>query len=76
MDAILTFPSATHTGADSMSLTASHASEKILSVEALTVSFDGFRAVDSLSLSVDRNELRVIHRGSSSCRSAQHEASC
>lgn len=60
MDAILTFPPATHTGADSMSLTASHASEKILSVEALTVSFDGFRAVDSLSLSVDRNELRVI----------------
>jgi urea transport system ATP-binding protein len=43
-----------------MSKTASNASEKILVVEDLTVSFDGFRAVDALSLSVDRNELRVI----------------
>ncbi|MFW2354070.1 urea ABC transporter ATP-binding protein UrtD [Hydrogenophaga sp.] len=43
-----------------MSQTASHASEKVLVVEDLTVSFDGFKAVDSLSLSVDRNELRVI----------------
>ncbi|MEB0112994.1 urea ABC transporter ATP-binding protein UrtD [Variovorax sp. RTB1] len=34
--------------------------EQILRVEALTVSFDGFKAVDALSLSVDRNELRVI----------------
>lgn len=34
--------------------------ETILVLEDLTVSFDGFRAVDSLSLSVDRNELRVI----------------
>jgi urea transport system ATP-binding protein len=34
--------------------------ETILRLEDLTVSFDGFRAVDSLSLSVDRNELRVI----------------
>ena len=32
----------------------------ILRVEELTVSFDGFRAVDALSLSVERNELRVI----------------
>ena len=32
----------------------------ILRVEELTVSFDGFRAVDGLSLSVERNELRVI----------------
>lgn len=32
----------------------------ILSVEDLTVSFDGFRAVDGLSLSVARDELRVI----------------
>lgn len=38
---------------------ASHA-EPILRVEDLTVSFDGFRAVDGLSLSVDRSELRVI----------------
>lgn len=49
-----------HNGADLMSKTASNASEKILVVEDLTVSFDGFRAVDALSLSVDRNELRVI----------------
>jgi urea transport system ATP-binding protein len=34
--------------------------EAILRVEALTVSFDGFRAVDGLSLSIDRHELRVI----------------
>ena len=38
----------------------SSTSETILSVEGLTVSFDGFRAVDELSLTVDRNELRVI----------------
>ncbi len=34
--------------------------ETILRLEDLTVSFDGFRAVDALSLSIDRNELRVI----------------
>jgi len=33
---------------------------KILSVEALTVSFDGFKAVDDLNLSIDENELRVV----------------
>jgi urea transport system ATP-binding protein len=32
----------------------------LLAIEDLTVSFDGFKAVDSLSLYVDRNELRVI----------------
>ena len=32
----------------------------ILSVEDLTVSFDGFKAVDSLTLYVDKEELRVI----------------
>ncbi|CAB3659393.1 High-affinity branched-chain amino acid transport ATP-binding protein LivF [Achromobacter pestifer] len=32
----------------------------ILTVEDLTVSFDGFRAVDGLSLSVAQDELRVI----------------
>jgi urea transport system ATP-binding protein len=37
----------------------SHA-EYILAVEDLTVSFDGFKAVDSLNLYVERNELRVI----------------
>ncbi len=32
----------------------------LLAVEDLTVSFDGFKAVDSLNLYVDQNELRVI----------------
>jgi urea transport system ATP-binding protein len=32
----------------------------VLAVEGLTVSFDGFRAVDDLSLYLDRNEIRVI----------------
>lgn len=31
-----------------------------LAVEDLTVSFDGFKAIDSLNLYVDKNELRVI----------------
>jgi urea transport system ATP-binding protein len=35
-------------------------SNVVLHVESLTVSFDGFKAVDDLSLYVDRNELRVI----------------
>lgn len=33
---------------------------KILSIENLTVSFDGFKAVDDLSMSIDENELRVV----------------
>jgi len=32
----------------------------LLAIEDLTVSFDGFKAVDNLTLYVDRNELRVI----------------
>jgi len=32
----------------------------VLAVEDLTVSFDGFKAIDKLSLYVDNNELRVI----------------
>ncbi|HYD68777.1 urea ABC transporter ATP-binding protein UrtD [Azospirillum sp.] len=32
----------------------------LLSVEGLTVSFDGFKAVDDLSFYVDENEIRVI----------------
>ncbi len=32
----------------------------LLGVEGLTVSFDGFRAVDDLSFYLDRNEIRVI----------------
>ena len=35
-------------------------SEFLLAVEGLTVSFDGFRAVDDLSLYINRNEIRVI----------------
>ena len=34
--------------------------EFVLYVEDLTVSFDGFKAIDSLNLYVDKNELRVI----------------
>ncbi|MCY1666275.1 urea ABC transporter ATP-binding protein UrtD [Rhizobium sp. SL86] len=34
--------------------------EFILSIDALTVSFDGFKAVNDLSLYVDENEIRVI----------------
>ena len=34
--------------------------EFILTIEDLTVSFDGFKAVDSLNLYVDKNELRVV----------------
>jgi len=37
----------------------SHTSQ-ILSIENLTVSFDGFKAVDNLSMSIDEKELRVI----------------
>ncbi len=32
----------------------------LLSIEDLTVSFDGFKAVDSLNLYLNKNELRVI----------------
>jgi urea transport system ATP-binding protein len=32
----------------------------VLSVEDLTVSFDGFKAIDNLNLYIDKNELRVI----------------
>jgi urea transport system ATP-binding protein len=34
--------------------------EFILTIEDLTVSFDGFKAVDGLNLYVDENELRVV----------------
>jgi urea transport system ATP-binding protein len=34
--------------------------EFLLAVEGLTVSFDGFKAVDDLSLYIDPNEIRVI----------------
>ena len=34
--------------------------EFVLSVEGLTVSFDGFKAVNDLSLYVEEQEIRVI----------------
>ena len=34
--------------------------DSVLSVENLTVSFDGYKVVDELSFSIDENELRVI----------------
>ena len=32
----------------------------VLAIEDLTVSFDGFKAVDNLTLYIDKNELRVV----------------
>ena len=32
----------------------------VLAIEGLTVSFDGFKAVDDLNLYLDRNEVRVV----------------
>ena len=32
----------------------------VLAIEDLTVSFDGFKAVDSLTMYIDKNELRVV----------------
>lgn len=32
----------------------------VLAIEDLTVSFDGFKAVDALSMYIDKNELRVV----------------
>src|SRR3954469_2061819 len=34
--------------------------QSLLSVEGLTVSFDGFKAVDGLSFFVDKDELRAV----------------
>src|SRR5690606_37870871 len=45
---------------DSSPIRASIMENNILSVENLTVSFDGFKAVNDLSLSIEHNELRVI----------------
>lgn len=58
MSAVLEYPHV-RPQESTMSQVASNV-QTILRVEDLTVSFDGFRAVDALSLSVDRNELRVI----------------
>ena len=35
-------------------------SDYVLGVEDLTVSFDGFKAVDNVTMYIDFNELRVI----------------
>ena len=32
----------------------------LLAIEDLTVSFDGFKAVDNLTMYIDKNELRVV----------------
>jgi urea transport system ATP-binding protein len=51
---------------DVISSTHSHAiggitsNRPVLAIEGLTVSFDGFKAVDDLNLYVDRNEVRVV----------------
>lgn len=34
--------------------------QRVLSIENLTVSFDGFKAVDNLSMNIDERELRVV----------------
>lgn len=34
--------------------------KSVLVIEGLTVSFDGFKAVDNLNLYIDRNEVRVV----------------
>ena len=61
MNATMTMPNASSDGGLPRAASAVPPSnEQILRVEDLTVSFDGFKAVDGLSLAVERNELRVI----------------
>jgi len=48
------------TYADSAPKPAGNTENTILSVENLTVSFDGFKAVNNLNLSIEHNELHVI----------------
>ena len=43
-----------------MNATPLYQTDYLLSVEGLTVSFDGFKAVDDLSFYVDKDEIRVI----------------
>jgi urea transport system ATP-binding protein len=38
----------------------SHNNRPVLAIEGLTVSFDGFKAVDDLNLYIDRNEVHVV----------------
>lgn len=48
-----------------------------LAVEDLTVSFDGFKAIDALNLYIDKNELRVIigHNGAGKTTLLNHSGS-
>ena len=43
-----------------MSATGFVSPKPVLAIEGLTVSFDGFKAVDGLNLYLDRNEVRVV----------------
>ena len=43
-----------------LTLDHTESTDKILSIEHLAVSFDGFKAVDDLSMSIEERELRVI----------------
>ncbi len=43
-----------------MSPTGFQMPKPVLAIEGLTVSFDGFKAVDDLNLYIDRNEVRVV----------------
>ncbi len=43
-----------------MSPTGFQSPKPVLAIEGLTVSFDGFKAVDDLNLYLDRNEVRVV----------------
>lgn len=43
-----------------MSATGFQMPKPVLAIEGLTVSFDGFKAVDDLNLYIDRNEVRVV----------------
>jgi len=40
--------------------TKSHQRDFVLTIEGLTVSFDGFKAVDDLNMYIDKNEIRVV----------------
>ncbi|WP_443690242.1 urea ABC transporter ATP-binding protein UrtD [Pseudomonas sp.] len=43
-----------------MSASGFEMNKPVLTIEGLTVSFDGFKAVDNLNLYIDRNEVRVV----------------
>ena len=43
-----------------MSVEIPHASTSILNVDSVSVSFDGFRALNDLSLQIDRGEMRAV----------------